>query len=203
MTATNPIRTTAPITIADRAGRTFPLHAHTQGYARWKSGSVTIEQESPRAIQAKVRGDQTRDVRLQEQDGRLLVQCTCPARTYETPGCKHVWATLLEVDRRGALGGLRAARTPLAVAFLEPKPADAAPKDAATEAAKPSKKERTEKKEKKAKEKTKAPDLAKVSPPAEPAADRASPRSPRASAARPGGRGTPRRSPRRSSARRR
>lgn len=196
MTATNPIRTPAPITIADRAGKSFPLHAHTEGYARWKSGSVAIEHESPRAIQAKVRGDQTRDVRLQEQDGRLLVQCTCPARTYETPGCKHVWATLLEVDRRGALGGLRGARTPLAVAFLEPKPADEPAKEPVKETAKPSKKEKNEKKKK-------APKLAKVSPPAEAAADPASPRSPRATAARPEERGTRRRSPLQSSARRR
>ena len=202
MTATNPIRTPASITIADRAGKSFPLHAHTEGYARWKSGSVAIEHESPRAIQAKVRGDQTRDVRLQEQDGRLLVQCTCPARTYETPGCKHVWATLLEVDRRGALGGLRAARTPLAVAFLEPKPANEPPKETAKETpketAKPPKKESKEKKEKR-----KAPKVAKVSPPAEAAADPASPRSPRATAARPEGRGTRRRSPLQSSTRRR
>jgi hypothetical protein len=107
------------VTIADRAGKCFPVHAHTQGYAFWKSGHVTIEEESPRAVVAKVRGPRTRDVRLEDDGGRLLVQCTCPARTFERPGCKHVWATLLEIDRRGALGGLRGTRANLPVAFLD------------------------------------------------------------------------------------
>lgn len=177
---------TTNITIADRAGKSFPMHAHAQGYARWKSGSVSIEEESPRAIAAKVGGSaQTRDVRLQERDGRLLVQCTCPARTFERPGCKHVWATLLEVDRRGALEGLRTARTPLPVSFLEPP----SPKEPA-----PVKAEKKEKKEEK---------KPKVSRDRAQAADRASPRSPRATAAPPAARGKPRRSPPRPSARRR
>jgi uncharacterized Zn finger protein len=119
------------VTIADRAGKCFHVHAHAQGYARWKSGSVSIEEESPRAVVAKVRGQPTRKVRLEEDGGRLLVDCTCSARTLERPGCKHVWAALLEVDRRGALGGLRSTRAALRVVFLErPLPTVSPPQDA-------------------------------------------------------------------------
>jgi hypothetical protein len=106
--------------IADRAGKSFPLHAHTEGFARWKSGAVAIQTETITSVAAKVRGQRTRDVVLQEAEGRLLVSCTCPARTFELPGCKHAWATLLEADRRGALPNLRSTRTPLKIAFLEP-----------------------------------------------------------------------------------
>lgn len=190
MTANSRIPTT--ITIADRAGRSFPVHAHAQGYARWKGGNVSIEEESPRAVRAKVRGEQIRDVRLQDQDGRLLVQCTCPSRTFERPGCKHVWAALLEIDKRGALAGLRSARTPLVVGFLEPKPTVDQPPPPKEEKPKTKKKVKKPQAEKK-----------KVSPLPEPAADRASPRSPRASAAPREARGKPRRSPPRSSSPRR
>lgn len=106
--------------IADRAGRSFPRHAHTNGFASWKSGAVTIENETPTSVNAKVRGQRTRDVTFQEEKGRLVVSCSCPSRTFELPGCKHAWATLLEIDRRGALPNLRATRAPLPVRFLEP-----------------------------------------------------------------------------------
>jgi hypothetical protein len=119
------------IAIADRAGRSFPVHAHQHGFARWKKGQVTIEEESATAVVAKVKGQKTRDVVLREEKGRLLVKCTCPARTFDHPGCKHVWATLLEIDHRGGMPALRAARTPLVVAFLEAERAEAKPKDEA------------------------------------------------------------------------
>src|SRR5262249_39698398 len=105
--------------IADRAGKAFPIHAHTQGFARWKSGAVTIEEESASSVVAKVRGQRTRNVVLRLAAGALLVGCTCPARTLDLPGCKHAWAALLEVDRRGALASLRTTRAPLRVDFLE------------------------------------------------------------------------------------
>jgi hypothetical protein len=129
------------IPISDRAGKAFPVHAHTHGFARWKSGAVSIENETATSVVAKVRGQRTRNVVLQEERGRLLVSCTCPARTFERPGCKHAWAALLEIDRRGALPNLRSTRAPLPVSFLEPPPgseADAnadADVDAASEAA--------------------------------------------------------------------
>lgn len=110
------------VTVADRAGQSFHLNAHQQGYAQYKSGGVSIEEESASVVVAKVRGQKTRMVRLEDGGGRLLVRCTCPARTLERPGCKHVWAALLEIDRRGSLAGLRASRAPLAVQFLEAEP---------------------------------------------------------------------------------
>ena len=113
--------------IADRAGRSFPLYAHTEGFARWKKGAVSIEQESPTSVVAKVRGQRTRDVVVHDEKGRLLVSCTCPARTFEVPGCKHAWAALLEIDHRGALPNLRGSRAPLLVGFLAP------PSDGSTE----------------------------------------------------------------------
>ena len=110
------------IMIADRAGKSFLPNAHAQGFARWKGGNVSIEQESTSTVVAKVRGARTYDVVLREEQGKLLVHCTCPARTFDRPGCKHVWAALLEVDRRGALTALRERRGDVPVRFLEPSP---------------------------------------------------------------------------------
>jgi hypothetical protein len=108
--------------IADRAGKSFPVHAHKEGFARWKGGGVSIEEETATSVVAKVRGQRTRDVIVRHEKGQLLVGCSCPARTFDLPGCKHAWATLLEIDRRGALPNLRATRASLPVSFLEPSP---------------------------------------------------------------------------------
>lgn len=111
----------APLTLADRLGHAFPAQALARGFAVWKRARVVIEEEAPGRVTAKVRGTRTRDVVLEVQGPALFVRCTCPARALEQPGCKHVWATLLEVDRRAGLASLRALASParLRVAFLE------------------------------------------------------------------------------------
>ena len=143
--------------IADRAGRSFPRHAHTNGFASWKSGAVTIEQETPTSVTAKVRGQRTRDVTFEDEKGRLVVSCSCPSRTFELPGCKHAWATLLEIDRRGALPNLRGTRAPLPVSFLEPVGGPASDRtDEDEDAAAPDAVTPTEKREKEKKKRGRA-----------------------------------------------
>jgi uncharacterized Zn finger protein len=178
------------IAIADRAGRSFPIHAHTNGFAHWKSGAVTIEQESERSVTAKVRGQRIRDVVLREEKGCLVIQCSCPGRSMDLPGCKHAWATVLEVDRRGALSSLRTTRDPLKVAFAE----EVEKKEMAKEATEDETIEKKPIKKKKPKP-VKAPEAVP--------SDRASPRSARATSAPPAKRGKPQRRPPRASSRRR
>jgi hypothetical protein len=179
--------------IADRAGKSFPLHAHTEGFARWKTGAVSIEEETATSVVAKVRGQRTRDVVLRDEKGRLLVGCSCPARTFELPGCKHAWAALLEIDRRGALPNLRTTRASLPVAFLEaPTEPPAEPEPVALK----KKKKQKEKKEKKEAKTVEAPAPL-------PESGRTSRRSARGTSAPPAEREKPRRSLRRASKRRR
>ena len=127
------------VTLADRAGPSFHAHAHAQGYARWRRGLVVIDEESPTAVTATVRGPRPRHIRLEAEGSRLLVHCTCPARTLERPGCKHVWAALLEVDRRGALRCLRSTAGPLRVGFLATNAASAGARTEPASARKPRK----------------------------------------------------------------
>lgn len=81
---------------------------------------------SEAAIDADVKGKRTQRVRLRALGGRLASSCTCVARMLGPATCRHVWATLLEIDRRGALDSLRATQRTIALGVIEadaPKPA--------------------------------------------------------------------------------
>src|SRR5262249_6169629 len=67
----------------------------------------------------------TRTVRVRVHAGALGLACSCTAESLDPPSCKHVWATLLELDRRGALGALRESVKPLAVTTLPADPREA------------------------------------------------------------------------------
>jgi SWIM zinc finger len=75
-------------------------------------------------VHARVRSKRIHDVLLRADRGRLIVACTCPARSFGLDVCKHAWAALLEVDRHDGLSDLRKTHGPLVV---EAAPADVAP----------------------------------------------------------------------------
>jgi hypothetical protein len=77
-----------------------------QGFACHARG-VEIQIASNTHVVARVRSKRTYDVDLRAVDGRLVVGCKCPARSYGLDVCKHAWAALLEVDRKGGLEALR------------------------------------------------------------------------------------------------
>ena len=102
------------LSIAGRAGHAFTPHAMMEGFACHARG-VELPAAGPARVHARVRSKRVHDVHLHAEKGRLLVSCTCPARSFGLDVCKHVWAALLEVDRHDALGDLRTARGLLVV----------------------------------------------------------------------------------------
>jgi uncharacterized Zn finger protein len=101
--------------IAGRAGHGFEVHTMLRGFACHARG-VEILETGPAHVRARVRSKRTYEVDLRAEGGRLLIGCTCPARSMEVAACKHAWAALLEVDRQGGLEDLRGVRGVLPVA---------------------------------------------------------------------------------------
>lgn len=102
------------LSIAGRAGHAFTPHAMMQGFTCHARG-VELAASAPARAHARVRSKRLHDVLLRVEDGRLVVACTCPARSFGLDVCKHAWAALLEVDRQDGLSALRKTRGPLVV----------------------------------------------------------------------------------------
>ncbi len=90
----------------------MPLASKLAFYFRQKSvllgrelflaGSVRIVHGDARQLRARILGGRWYDAELKLDDGKLKVSCTCPAFLDQCP-CKHLWAVLLEADRRTLL----------------------------------------------------------------------------------------------------
>jgi len=102
------------ISVAGRAGPAFTTHAMMQGFACHSRGVELLVSAAAR-VHARVRSKRIHDVWLRAERGRLIIACSCPARSLGLDVCKHAWAALLEVDRQVALSDLRAARGALVV----------------------------------------------------------------------------------------
>lgn len=121
-----PGKAAARVKIADRVARAFPPLACARGYRYFDSHGVSIATLSDSECVAEVKGQRTQTVRLRIDDGRLCAICSCAAKTLGPPACRHVWATVLEIDRRDAFGVLRGTLRPLALSSIEAPPTPAA-----------------------------------------------------------------------------
>ena len=155
---------TSALSIAGRAGHAFTPQAMLQGFVCHARG-VELTASGPARVHARVRSKRMHDVHLRAEQGRLLVACSCPARSFGLDVCKHAWAALLEVDRQDALADLRKSRGPLVV---EPAPPPPSPPVLVTEDARDAQDEKTEKRSLEGAAKasgTKMKALAKTTPP--------------------------------------
>jgi hypothetical protein len=93
-----------------------------RGFRYFTRRGVTLSNVTDASIDAEVKGKRTQHVRLRVAEGRLAAACTCAAKLLGPATCKHVWAALLEVDREGALPGLRATQRILALGVVDAPP---------------------------------------------------------------------------------
>jgi uncharacterized Zn finger protein len=106
--------------VADRVARAFPPLACVRGYRYFARRRVALANVSETGLDADVRGQRVQHVRLRvHSDGRLASGCTCAAKILGPAACRHVWATLLEIDRQGAFDGLRGTQRALALTALD------------------------------------------------------------------------------------
>ncbi len=128
--------------IADRVARAFPPLACVRGYRYFARGRVDLAGVSEAGLDAEVKGQRVQHVRLRVEDGRLASRCSCAPKVLGPAACRHVWATLLEIDRQGALDGLRGSQRALALTALD------APAAKPTKGAKPTRTTKPTKEEK-------------------------------------------------------
>lgn len=115
-------RAAARVKLADRVARAFPPLACVRGYRYFHGNGVTMTTLTESSCEADVKGQRTQTVHLRVEEGRLGAACTCAAKALGPPACKHVWATLLELDRRDAFVSLRGTLRPLALTGIDAAP---------------------------------------------------------------------------------
>jgi superfamily II DNA or RNA helicase len=90
-----------PMSNLDKLGRRVQQRIKIRGRDYFVRKAVRILFADPDFVSAKVTGSQIYEVDL-ERDGRLLIfSCDCPYFDDHQEVCKHVWATLLELERSG------------------------------------------------------------------------------------------------------
>ncbi len=83
--------------------------AQFRGSELFQNGAVQVTAVEPDHIHATVAGGADYEVCIQFFNQELLVSCECPYFR-DRGACKHIWAVILESDRRGALPAALAQR---------------------------------------------------------------------------------------------
>jgi superfamily II DNA or RNA helicase len=92
--------------------------AQFRGLQLFERGSVQLTTVETNHVHADVHGGNVYEVCLQFLYGDLVVACACPYFA-DRGACKHIWATILQADREGAL---RAAANESRLKLLEAEP---------------------------------------------------------------------------------
>src|SRR5271157_2614605 len=97
------------MTLAAKLAFEFDKRVQFKGLGLSRGGAIRIQRAGPDHLFALVTGSQEYTVNLAFSDGRLEVSCDCPYFAEWGP-CKHLWAAVLEADRRGSLAKARDAK---------------------------------------------------------------------------------------------
>src|SRR5262245_65168767 len=83
------------------------VRTRAKGADYFRSGGVIEIAGGEWSAHAIVRGTRDYRVELRRESGtdRFTASCVCPYYTDRGEVCKHIWAALLEADRRGLLAG--------------------------------------------------------------------------------------------------
>ena len=86
--------------------RHVPGGSRVKGRAYHLEGAVTKMAGTPWTVDARVRGARLYSVHIdRDQRGAFTASCDCPYFQDRFVICKHIWASLLEAERRGDLLG--------------------------------------------------------------------------------------------------
>ena len=90
------------MSLANKLSREFTSKVRDRGQKYFQYARVKILSSTPSQVDAVVHGSRDYSVRLTLGRISLAVACACP---YFEKGedCKHIWATILEADRRNFL----------------------------------------------------------------------------------------------------
>src|SRR3954469_12168690 len=82
-----------------------PGGSRTKGRLYHLDGAVTRLEGTPWSASATVRGSREYRLRIGRSGDVFRVSCECPYFFDRLTTCKHIWAAMLEAERRGALLG--------------------------------------------------------------------------------------------------
>ncbi len=99
-----------PARLSERAAPTFSPQACLGGYVLFAKGGVTVDVLARERAVVTVRGKRSRIVEVSVGEAHVRASCTCSPSTAPFAPCRHVWAALLELDRREAFPALLATR---------------------------------------------------------------------------------------------
>lgn len=98
------------MTLAAKLAFQFEKKIQVRGQDLYDQRAVKVVEATPRHLVAEVSGSRLYDVDLKYAKGSLMIGCDCPFYVDHGP-CKHIWAAILEADRRGSLEEARVSRS--------------------------------------------------------------------------------------------
>jgi superfamily II DNA or RNA helicase len=101
--------------------RDVPGGSRTKGRIYHLEGAVTELEGSAWRASANVRGSHDYRVRIDRRGDEFQVSCDCPYFFDRVDVCKHIWAALLEAERRGLLMGDGAIGPGARIAAIDPE----------------------------------------------------------------------------------
>jgi hypothetical protein len=97
------------MTLAAKLAFQFEKKIQIRGQELYDQRAVKVVEATPKHLAAEVRGSRLYDVELNYAHNALLIGCDCPFYIDHGP-CKHIWAAILEADRRGSLADAQSSR---------------------------------------------------------------------------------------------
>jgi hypothetical protein len=98
------------MTLSQRLDPEFDAASQRKGRSLFLTRAVRLNEGSPRHFHGEVQGTRYYEVKI-DFDGRIIsLSCECPYFAGDGP-CKHLWASVLEAERRGLL--TEAAKAPV------------------------------------------------------------------------------------------
>lgn len=135
-TSVSPATSRAP-GLADRASHAFAPQACILGYTLLRKERLAVEDLTDAHARIAVKGAKARRVEVRVTPEGLSATCSCAPSSVPLLPCRHVWASLLELDRCEAFPALRQGRGKLALAMAEAGAAARADEVAAEPKARP------------------------------------------------------------------
>ena len=93
------------MTLTELLGSKFRGDLQYRGAAYLEAERVAVTRVTPDHIFAVVRDGVEHQTQLSRHDDGLKMYCSCASGSASEPSCKHLWATILTIDKEGFITG--------------------------------------------------------------------------------------------------
>ena len=106
---TTPVNEKVSMSLISKLSRHFGRGVRKRGEDYHKMGRVVIDSGTPNRVNARVKGSERYNVEISLTGPILRTYCSCPYIVSMDQPCKHIWAVVLESDRRQFLSDVEKA----------------------------------------------------------------------------------------------